>query len=184
MFASAAGLRGVTFWPPPAPRGLRFNHANQHNRSPQYPACSPYVVAVGGTKLYTNGNSYGSETAWGNGTSSGTAEGGGGGISGYESQPSYQSGVVSAFSTSKRVYPDVAPTPIRGRACQYTTQLGFRRFHAVAFGHIGGTSMACPLWAGWWRYRRPGAIDRRPAVVGRFQPDPAHTLQPAAGRFP
>ena len=34
--------------------------------------------------------------------------GGGGGISGFVAQPSYQKGVVSAFSTTNRTIPDVA----------------------------------------------------------------------------
>ncbi|MGO9109330.1 MAG: LamG-like jellyroll fold domain-containing protein, partial [Thermoguttaceae bacterium] len=122
---------------------------------PQYPASSPNVVAVGGTSLYPSGNSYGSETAWGNGTSSGTEYGGGGGISSYEIQPSYQAGVVnssystnnSAFSTNQRTYPDVSAdgNPSTGApiydSYDYTT-------NPWASTQIGGTSLACPLWAG------------------------------------
>ena len=80
--------------------------------TPQYPACSPNVVAVGGTTLTVSGSNpnytYGGETAWGSGTDSGFTGGGGGGISEYENQPVYQNGVVSAFSTTHRTYPDIS----------------------------------------------------------------------------
>ena len=55
-----------------------------------------------------SGDSWSSETTWGNGTSSGSGGAGGGGISDYESQPSYQIGVVNNYSTSKRTYPDIS----------------------------------------------------------------------------
>ena len=79
--------------------------------TPQYPASSPNVVAVGGTSLYPNGNSYGTETAWGNGTNSWNTiqnhgKGGGGGISAIESQPEYQKGVVAnSITTTQRRLP-------------------------------------------------------------------------------
>jgi subtilase family serine protease len=47
----------------------------------EYPACSPNVVAVGGTSLYVNGNNtYQSEVGW---------SCSGGGTSAYESEPTY-----------------------------------------------------------------------------------------------
>ena len=87
------------------------------------------MVAVGGTALNVSGSSnstyaWQSETVWGDGTSSGedayngTGEdgGGGGGVSNYETQPTYQAGVVStalatnegAYTTDQRTYPDVS----------------------------------------------------------------------------
>ena len=47
--------------------------------APQYPATSPNVVAVGGTRLGVSGNNYVSEVTWGNGTNSASKGGGGGG---------------------------------------------------------------------------------------------------------
>ena len=47
--------------------------ANSTTITPQYPASSPNVVAVGGTTLTVSGNSYVSETGWGSGTNSGTS---------------------------------------------------------------------------------------------------------------
>ena len=66
---------------------------------PSYPAASPNVLSVGGTALTLNAdNDWSSEVGW---------SGSGGGPSLYESQPSYQSGVVTQTST-QRATPDVA----------------------------------------------------------------------------
>jgi hypothetical protein len=64
----------------------------------QYPAASPYVVAIGGTSLTINASTgaYVSETSW---------SGSGGGTSSFEPEPTYQGGVQS---TGKRGIPDVA----------------------------------------------------------------------------
>ena len=117
--------------------------------SPEYPACSPNVVSVGGTILTVGGtdpNNYrGNETVWGNGTSSGTQGGGGTGISNYENQPSYQNGVVSAYSTSKRTFPDIS----------LNAGVGVSIYDSWIDGNStpwhntnDGTSLACPMFAG------------------------------------
>jgi len=71
-----------------------------------YPAASPCVIAVGGTTLGLSSVlpranplqlNYGSESAWGYG-----------GISVYESQPTWQNPACTAFSQSARCLPDVA----------------------------------------------------------------------------
>ena len=114
--------------------------------TPQYPAASPNVIAVGGTTLYPSGNSYGSETSWGNGTSSGSdGGGGGGGISAYESQPSYQNGVVNAYSATKRTYPDISAdaNPSTGVPIYDSYDFGSSPWVAE-----GGTSVACVLSTG------------------------------------
>jgi subtilase family serine protease len=121
--------------------------ANTATITPQYPAASPNVLAVGGTALTVSGNNYVSETGWGNGTSSGSSGGSGGGLSAYESQPSYQSGVVSAsITTTKRAYPDVAIAgdPNFGVAVYDSWDFG----STTPWSAWGGTSLACPLWAG------------------------------------
>jgi hypothetical protein len=67
--------------------------------APEWPSVSPNVLAVGGTQLTTDSaGDYESEVAW---------SGSGGGISVYETQPSFQKGVVTQ-STTKRTVPDVA----------------------------------------------------------------------------
>jgi subtilase family serine protease len=69
-----------------------------------YPAYSPNVVAVGGTKLTLAGAEYGMETGWSG--SPGTS-GSGGGISVFENKPAYQS-LVPTPSATKRTIPRAA----------------------------------------------------------------------------
>lgn len=103
----------------------------KNNAKQSYPAVSPYVVAVGGTSLYTNADgSYNSESTW-----SGT----GGGPSVTEAKPSWQNGVVSG---SYRGVPDVAlaADPNTGAIIVVNGQAT----------QVGGTSLAAPLFAGVW----------------------------------
>ena len=117
--------------------------------TPQYPASSPNVVAVGGTSLTVNADdTYGSEITWGNGTDSGIEGGGGGGISVYESQPPYQHGVVTAYSTRARTYPDVSAEADPDTGVPIYDSWDFGTSTPWSPGPIGGTSLACPLWAG------------------------------------
>ncbi len=102
--------------------------------SVQYPASSPYVVAVGGTTLYTNGNgSYAGETAW---------DSGGGGISGIEPIPSWQSNVPQLKGRAFRGLPDLAfdADPNSGAQIIVGGQLET----------LGGTSLSAPLFAATW----------------------------------
>ncbi|WP_244097599.1 protease pro-enzyme activation domain-containing protein [Burkholderia ambifaria] len=102
--------------------------------SVQYPATSPYVVAVGGTSLYTNGNgSYAGETAW---------DGSGGGISGIEPIPSWQSNVPALKGRVFRGMPDIAfdADPYSGAQVVVSGQLQI----------VGGTSLSAPLFAATW----------------------------------
>jgi hypothetical protein len=114
----------------------------------EYPAASPNVIAVGGTSLFPNGNTYGYESSWGNGTSSGSSGGTGGGISSYESQPTYQSGIVSAFSTTKRTTPDVSADANPNTGVPIYDTWDFGASTPWLAGYIGGTSLSSPLWAG------------------------------------
>jgi pseudomonalisin/xanthomonalisin len=98
-----------------------------------YPAVSPYVMAIGGTTVDASGTSYNSESVW-NGT--------GGGISSTESAPDWQvnSGVLG--SSSQRGVPDVAfdADPASGANVLVNGQIQT----------IGGTSLAAPLFTGFW----------------------------------
>ncbi|HEY2573614.1 MAG TPA: hypothetical protein VGH65_06085, partial [Verrucomicrobiaceae bacterium] len=89
------------FTTPDGHQGVTFLASTGDSDAPgEYPAYSPNVVAVGGTSLAVNSNgSYASESAWGNVN---TNTGGGGGVSLYESQPSFQSGNVNGLSSSHR----------------------------------------------------------------------------------
>jgi len=101
-----------------------------------YPAEDPYVTAVGGTDLATNGagGSWASETAWG-GSSGGPAPDGYG-------IPSWQVGAANSSndaSTTIRNVPDVAA---EGNTDNYFCDNG------SCSGGLGGTSFAAPRWAG------------------------------------
>ncbi|KAG8150605.1 protease pro-enzyme activation domain-containing protein [Burkholderia catarinensis] len=100
----------------------------------EYPASSPYVVSVGGTTLYTNGNgSYAGETAW---------DSSGGGISGFEPIPSWQSSVPALKGRAFRGLPDLAfdADPNSGALVIVGGRLET----------VGGTSLSAPLFAATW----------------------------------
>jgi hypothetical protein len=123
--------------------GVTFVAASgDSGKPPEWPAVSPNVVAVGGTTLTLNAdNTWKSETGWGNGSLSRFFGGSGGGISTYETQPSYQKGVVTQ-STTKRTNPDVAydANPNTGFDVYDTNNGGLLA--------VGGTSAGSPQWAG------------------------------------
>jgi subtilase family serine protease len=99
----------------------------------EYPAASPYVLAVGGTTLHLNADGTYSETAW---------SGSGGGISSYEGTPAWQLGVKP---NNGRGVPDVAydADPATGfsvyDSVRYQGQSGWFQ--------VGGTSAGAPQWA-------------------------------------
>ena len=104
----------------------------------EYPAQSPDVVAVGGTSLYLNGNTYGSESAWSDG---------GGGISTQESRPSYQKNTATG-STSNRATPDVSMDADPSTGVPIYDSFDFGASTPWVPGYEGGTSLAAPLFAG------------------------------------
>ncbi len=123
---------------------------------PDYPSDSPNVVSVGGTALIVGGSSpnytYGSETAWGNGTNSATEGGGGGGVSLYEKQPSYQKGIVNKYSTIHRTTPDVAMEASPATLTNLNEGVPVYDTYDNGtvdpwFEGVGGTSLASPMWA-------------------------------------
>ncbi len=96
-----------------------------------WPAASANVLAVGGTTLPldSNGNIKGSETAW---SSSG------GGISRFETEPSYQK-TANIKSNNHRAVPDVSfdADPSTGVMVDYN----------LTWYGVGGTSFSTPAWA-------------------------------------
>jgi autotransporter-associated beta strand protein len=122
------------------PGGTTFVSSSGDSGAPvSYQAASPNVLAVGGTTLFvTSSNTWSSETGW---------SGSGGGISAYEAQPAYQSGVVSAYSTTKRTNPDVAfdADPNHGASVYDSYPYGGYVYHWLG---VGGTSFSAPAWAG------------------------------------
>ncbi len=112
-------------------KGVTFVFSAGDSGNQEYPAESPYVVAVGGTTLSHDSNyNWTGETGWSDG---------GGGVSAYESKPSYQ----SSLSYSKRANPDVAydANPTSGFAV-------YDSYGGYDWNYIfGGTSAGAPQWS-------------------------------------
>ena len=125
------------FTTPSGHGGVTFVASSGDSGSPVgYPAISPNVLSVGGTTLNLNSQGgYSSESGW---------SGSGGGISAYESQPSYQKGVVTQ-STIYRTNPDVAydADPNTG----FPVYDSYNNPASSPWGQWGGTSDAAPQWA-------------------------------------
>ncbi len=152
---------GVTFFSSTGDSGCLTN----------YPAESPYVVAVGGTALSLGvggtavagplGSNYGSEVAW---------SGSGGGISLYEAEPSWQMGVQhSGFRSIPDVALDAAPStgvPI------YDSYDGYQWIK------IGGTSLSSPVWAAFMAIENSlrGGVGH---TIQQFLPDLYQTVYPS-----
>ncbi|MGO8673987.1 MAG: choice-of-anchor tandem repeat GloVer-containing protein [Capsulimonadaceae bacterium] len=124
-------------------------------------AAMPYVLSVGGTDLTDGpGETYISETSWGdpNDTSRGPmGTGGGGGISSYWPIPDYQVGafnpsVNTQGSLSYRNLPDVslfADGDDNGYEAMWTDLYGIIGPAGTQYTFaLGGTSAAAPLWGG------------------------------------
>jgi hypothetical protein len=114
--------------------GVTFIASAGDNGSPSiYPSYSANVISVGGTSLTVNSSGgYSSETVW---------DSTGGGISVYESRPSYQNGVVTQSST-KRTAPDIAYD------ADPNTGVGvYDSYSEGGWVQVGGTSLSAPSWA-------------------------------------
>jgi hypothetical protein len=125
-FTTPTGHNGVTF----------FSSSGDNGAPVGFPAISPNVVGVGGTSLnISNSGTYSSESGW---------SGSGGGVSSYESQPSYQKGVVTQ-STTARTSPDVSfdADPNTG----FAVYNSYGNTAARPWEEVGGTSAASPQWA-------------------------------------
>jgi pseudomonalisin len=126
----------------------------------EHPAVSPYVVAVGGTTLWTQvDGSYQGESAW---------NAGGGGLSQFEYSPYWQNGVQPASQTPAgltfRGVPDISmDADLQTGMIIYLADAGWTT--------IGGTSLASPLMAGVWArvlQSNPNAGFAAPALYGAW----------------
>ena len=112
----------------------------------EYPAASPYVVAVGGTTVVSNASdsSYAGETAW---------NAGGGGLSQFENSTSWQQAVIPSSTglaaTNLRGLPDIAMAADAnsGAYTVYGPNVPGAGNCSAGCG-IGGTSEASPLAMG------------------------------------
>ena len=151
-FTTPAGHAGVSF----------FVSSGDAGAPAEYPSASPNVVSVGGTSLYVSSGSYSSESGW---------SGSGGGISGYETKPSYQNGVVTQ-STSRRATPDVAydSDPNTG----FPVYDSYNNGTSQPWSQYGGTSAAAPQWAA-----LAAIVDQGRALAGLGALDGRTQLLPA-----
>ena len=125
-FATPANHNGVTF----------FASTGDSGKPGGWPAYSPNVVAVGGTTLNVDpSGNYLSESGW---------SGSGGGISTQETQPSYQTGVVTQSST-KRTIPDIAMDADPNTGVPIYDTYDFST--SAPWAQYGGTSLASPMAA-------------------------------------
>ena len=116
-----------------------FASSGDDGTGASWPAVSPNVIAVGGTRLDMDTSSteaqkgtprFISEKAW---------SGSGGGVSTYEAEPTYQKNYSIPRASGKRAVPDVA------YAADPAT--GFSVYHSGKWYVIGGTSAGAPQWA-------------------------------------
>jgi kumamolisin len=109
-----------------------------------FPATSPYVLAVGGTTLHVRKTATGasnvSETVWNDGPTGG---GTGGGVSDVTACPTWQTG---------KVVPSINPGHFAGRAIPDVSAdadpaTGYLTMSGGKMRIVGGTSASAPLWA-------------------------------------
>ncbi len=188
---------GVTFLAASGDSGIFGNGGDLV--SANYPAASPNVVAVGGTSIVIDsagdypGTGSGGEAAWGDGVQSGTAGGGGGGLSAFEPEPSWQRGVVPSSidpaSINARALPDVSMDS--GSAQEYdvftstlseaTSSSNTPSGSAVGWLGDAGTSAAAPIWAGLIAIADQGrALESIAPLTGYSQTLPALYSLPSA----
>ncbi len=139
--------------------GVTFVAASGDSGVAWYPAASPNVLGVGGTSLTLNSSGgYGSETTWNATyvdpiTLQDVMKSSGGGISAYETQPSYQTGVVTQ-STTYRAIPDVSynaganGTPTTGYTGNFFSVYDSYNGTTGPWQAQYGTSAGAPQWAG------------------------------------
>jgi kumamolisin len=102
-----------------------------------FPASSPWVLAVGGTRLLAPGAGIRRETVW----NEGDGWGSGGGYSAFFPRPAWQHQLTERHRTFRgRGVPDVAANA--------AFDTGYRIVRAGQSEAKGGTSAAAPLWAG------------------------------------
>jgi subtilase family serine protease len=155
MFVSAGDVGGSCL---PGANGV----TNTGAPCVEYPGSSPYVNAVGGTILYTQGDAAGLEVNPPARADEYSWEFSGGGVSDFEKAPSWEPGawpttgatvgspaadvpsVCVAAGTCMRGVPDVSAL-----SGDVVTN-GYAYYTDGAVSEEGGTSLSSPLWAGMW----------------------------------
>ncbi|HEY8975930.1 MAG TPA: protease pro-enzyme activation domain-containing protein [Burkholderiaceae bacterium] len=141
-------------------------------KAQSYPAVSPYVMAIGGTTLSSSGGTWQGETVWSCSSAStcqqSSSGGAGGGPSLTENAPSWQTAAGVLGTSTKRGVPDISfdASPSSGALVLVNG----------SNAQIGGTSLAAPLWAGFWT--------RIQAAHGNSLPFPASAIYSGAAANP
>jgi subtilase family serine protease len=141
-------------------------------KAQSYPAVSPYVMAIGGTTLSTNGSAWAGETVWSCSSASSCQQsssgGAGGGPSLTENAPSWQTASGVLGSSTMRGVPDISfdAAPSSGALVLVNG----------SNEQVGGTSLAAPLWTGFW--------SRIQSANSNTLPFPAQTLYQGAASHP
>ncbi len=141
------------------------------------PAAQPYVTGVGGTNLtLSSNNSYQSETVWNGGLLGGA---GGGGLSQFWKQPSWQTGpgVQNQYANGMREVPDVSldADPTTGYPIYCTAGSNCSGSGGITGGSggwltVGGTSAAAPMWAAMVALANQQAAKAGKSVLGFLNP--------------
>lgn len=127
--------------------GVVYFAASGDSPGTEWPCTSPAVVCVGGTTVRRNVSSHAflSEAAW---------DEGGGGLSLYESAPSYQTTYIPTIVGKARGVPDVSldANPITGAwvwdSFGFALDLFEEPANSAGWWIVGGTSLGTPAWAG------------------------------------
>lgn len=146
-----------------------------YNGSPdvQFPASSPSVVSVGGTRMMFSGNRL-DEKVWSDRTDltkCQNAWGSGGGVSKAFQRPQYQSGAgtYNQYTNGNRQLPDVAAAAINIPVLFQGRWLAF-----------GGTSAAAPIWAAGMVLMNQGLLARTQGYY--YGPDTIYYVANHPGR--
>jgi len=127
--AMIAGFPGVVF--------LASTGDSGASGGPGYPAASPLVTAVGGTRIQSlTWTDTSSETAW---------LFTGGGIQPQEAMPSWQSNYLTSAETSMNDFMRAAPDVAADADYQHSP---FAIYYKQRWVMTGGTSLSAPIWAG------------------------------------
>ena len=161
-FASS-GDSGSNPTPPWAPNPGYYNAS--YPLAVSYPASDPNITGVGGTtvQLNANGQEVSPETAWSL-NQTGNRYATGGGVSQLFSRPSWQTGTGMPSGTTRCV-PDVAA--IAWSMSNTLTPFIISGNRVVG---IGGTSLACPIWAGFCALINQNRISQGLGSIGALNP--------------
>jgi len=126
---------------------------NDSNLAVDSPAGDPNITGVGGTNLQLNNGAYGSESVWSNPSDtqrSPKGAGGGGGISSFFKEPTWQTGpgVQNQYSNGNREVPDVSADADPATGYSVYCTVAASGCPSSGWITVGGTSAAAPLWAG------------------------------------